>query len=110
MTEMLILLSTPLPDFMKPKAKTPLCSGFYFLKQYNILQYITIYNNFFSHSDLHGGNLMRNDGEVFDPDSLILVDWDLAAYGYRAFDIMYHLHKWPTYPSNGNVFISISKC
>ena len=50
---------------------------------------------------------MRNDGEVFDSDSLIFVDWDLAAYGYRAFDIMYHLHKWPVYPTSGKFYMKL---
>ena len=60
-------------------------------------------NDNISHNDLHGGNVMRNADGEFEPDSLIMIDWDLASYGYRAFDIAYHFHKWPIYPTEGRM-------
>ena len=45
------------------------------------------------HNDAHGGNIMRNkDGEV-DYDSIILVDFDQAGYGFRMWDIQYFLRS-----------------
>ena len=37
---------------------------------------------------------MRNAEGDFDPNRLIFVDFDLAAYGARAFDINYHTSYW----------------
>ena len=37
---------------------------------------------------------MRNVEGDFDPNRLIFVDFDLAAYGARAFDINYHTSYW----------------
>ena len=45
------------------------------------------------HNDAHAGNIMRNkDGEV-DYDSIILVDFDQAGYGFRMWDIQYFLRS-----------------
>ena len=46
---------------------------------------------------------MRNEDGDFDPESLIIIDWDNAAYGYRAFDILYHWHKWLVYPNQSKI-------
>ena len=35
-----------------------------------------------SHNDLHAGNMMMDKNDTT-ADSLILIDWDLAQYGYR---------------------------
>ena len=51
-------------------------------------------NAILSHNDLHLGNIMRNVEGDFDPNRLIFVDFDLAAYGARAFDINYHTSYW----------------
>ena len=51
-------------------------------------------NPILSHNDLHLGNIMRNVEGDFDPNRLIFVDFDLAAYGARAFDINYHTSYW----------------
>ena len=37
---------------------------------------------------------MRNVEGDFDPNRLVFVDFDLAAYGARAFDINYHTSYW----------------
>ena len=43
------------------------------------------------HNDVHQGNVMRNkDGEI-QLDSIILVDFDQAGYGFRMWDIIYFL-------------------
>jgi len=41
------------------------------------------------HNDLHPGNIMRNKNGEFDPNELIFVDFDNAAYGFRIFDVLY---------------------
>jgi len=41
------------------------------------------------HNDLHPGNIMRNKDGDFDPNELIFVDFDQAAYGFRMFDTLY---------------------
>ena len=35
----------------------------------------------------------------FDPESLTFVDFDLTAYGFRTWDILYHMTKWPKEPT-----------
>ena len=35
------------------------------------------------------GNIMRNKDGDFDPNELIFVDFDQAAYGFRMFDTLY---------------------
>jgi len=52
-----------------------------------------------SHNDPHAGNMMmdRNDTTA---ESLILIDWDLTQYGYRAFDLAYYIY----YASFVNIF------
>ena len=45
---------------------------------------------------------MRNVEGDFDPNRLIFVDFDLAAYGARAFDINYHTSYW--LPDWGELF------
>ena len=37
---------------------------------------------------------MRNEEGDFDPAELIFVDFDLTAYGARAFDLNYHMSYW----------------
>jgi len=39
------------------------------------------------HNDPHRGNIMI--GKDYDPETLILVDYDNVAYGYRIFDLLY---------------------
>ena len=46
---------------------------------------------------------MRNAEGDFDPNRLIFVDFDLAAYGARAFDINYHTSYW--LPDWGNLIV-----
>ena len=66
---------------------------------YNLLSYFNDYSyvltkTYLSHNDLHLGNIMRNIEGDFDPNELVFVDFDLAAYGARAFDINYHTSYW----------------
>ena len=52
------------------------------------------------HNDVHQGNVMRNkDGEL-QLDSIILVDFDQAGYGFRMWDIMYFLSNLGEMPSD----------
>ena len=52
------------------------------------------------HNDVHLGNVMRNkDGELL-LDSIILVDYDQAGYGFRMWDIMYFLSNLGEMPSD----------
>ena len=45
-----------------------------------------------SHNDPHAGNiLIRDTGN-----DLIFIDYDQAAFGYRAWDLLYYLSKWST--------------
>ena len=37
---------------------------------------------------------MANKEGDFDPSSLILVDYDQAGYGFRAFDLIYNIFNW----------------
>ena len=50
----------------------------------------------FSHNDLHGGNIMAriNEDGSYDPDSIQIIDYDNAEFGYRAFDFEYHFSHW----------------
>jgi hypothetical protein len=41
----------------------------------------------------------RNEDGSWDYDSLILIDFDLAAWGYRAWDIVYYFGKWTESPT-----------
>jgi len=50
-----------------------------------ILEYIPFYRRNFSHNDVHGGNLMMDKNGT--ADSVILVDFDLASYGFPALDL-----------------------
>ena len=60
-----------------------------------------------SHNDLHLGNIMRNAEGDFDPNRLVFVDFDLAAYGARAFDINYHTSYWLPDCGEFKVFVII---
>ena len=52
------------------------------------------------HNDVHQGNVMRNkDGEL-QLDSIILVDFDQAGYGFRVWIIMYFLSNLGEMPSD----------
>ena len=52
------------------------------------------------HNDVHQGNVMRNkDGEL-QLDSIILVDFDQAGYGFRMWDILYFLSNLGEMPSD----------
>ena len=52
------------------------------------------------HNDVHLGNVMRNkDGELL-LDSIILVDFDQAGYGFRMWDIIYFLSNLGEMPSD----------
>lgn len=52
------------------------------------------------HNDVHQGNVMRNkDGEV-QLDSIILVDFDQAGYGFRMWDILYFLSNLGELPTD----------
>ena len=37
---------------------------------------------------------MANKEGDFDPETLILVDYDQAGYGFRAFDLIYNIFNW----------------
>ena len=37
---------------------------------------------------------MANKEGDFDPSTLILVDYDQAGYGFRAFDLIYNIFNW----------------
>ena len=66
-----------------------------------------VLNSNLSHNDLHLGNIMRNAEGDFDPNRLIFVDFDLAAYGARAFDINYHTSYWLPDWGKFNAFRSV---
>ena len=51
------------------------------------------------HNDPHRNNIMSNREGDFDPDSLILIDFDQAGYGFRAFDLLYNIFNWNHIPS-----------
>ena len=52
------------------------------------------------HNDVHQGNVMRNkDGEL-QLDSIILVDFDQAGYGFRMWDILYFLSNLGVMPTD----------
>ena len=52
------------------------------------------------HNDVHQGNVMRNkDGEL-QLDSIILVDFDKAGYGFRMWDIMHFLSNIGEMPTD----------
>ena len=52
------------------------------------------------HNDVHLGNVMRNkDGEL-QLDSIILVDFDKAGYGFRMWDIMHFLSNIGEMPTD----------
>jgi len=55
---------------------------------------------YFCHNDLHQGNVMAdfNENEEILADTLQLIDFDNAAWGYRAFDIVYHFVHYTFYP------------
>merc|ERR1712062_843366 len=46
------------------------------------------------HNDPHLGNIMYNKEGPFNPDELTLVDYDSAAYGFRAWDLLYNIGAW----------------
>ena len=52
-----------------------------------------------SHNDCRERNIMFNSKGDFDPESLTFVDFDLTAYGFRTWDVLYHMTKWLTPPS-----------
>ena len=53
-----------------------------------------------SHNDLHPGNIMKLDlsenATAQERMKIYFLDFDNAAFGYRAFDILYFLLKMPT--------------
>jgi len=55
------------------------------------------------HNDLHRGNIMYNKEGKFDPDQLILVDYDNAAYGFRAWDLLYNIANWEVSYTQNNL-------
>ena len=60
------------------------------------------------HNDLHEGNIMIKEGLFengtdVDPGTLIFVDYDNAAYGFRTWDLLYSMSKWGFDPSNQHV-------
>lgn len=82
--------------------KHPLPFGQYL---FNIIRYseskfhISFYN--FSHNDPHNGNIMidNDENDNLRPDTMMLIDFDNAAWGYRAWDIDYYFSKWPVWPT-----------
>ena len=46
------------------------------------------------HNDPHGGNIMRNKDDPFDPTKLVLLDFDNAGYGFRIWDLLYNMVNW----------------
>ena len=53
-----------------------------------------------SHNDCRERNIMYNKNGDFDPESVIFVDFDLTAYGFRTWDVLYHMTKWPAPPTH----------
>ena len=48
----------------------------------------------FCHNDLHGGKIMRNKDDPFDPTKLVFRDFDIAGYGFRIWDLWYNMANW----------------
>ena len=46
------------------------------------------------HNNAHGGNIMRNADDPFDPTKLVLLDFDDAGYGFRIWDLLYNGVNW----------------
>ena len=46
------------------------------------------------HNDPHGGNIMRNKDDPFDPTKLVLHDYDDAGYGFRIWDLLFNMVNW----------------
>ena len=46
------------------------------------------------HNDPHGGNIMRNKDDPFDPTKLVLLDFDNAGYGFRIWDLLFNMLNW----------------
>ena len=52
------------------------------------------------HNDPHMKNIMVNKEGDFDPASLMLIDYDQAGYGFRAFDLLYNIFNWNYLPND----------
>lgn len=48
----------------------------------------------FSHNDLHSGNIFLRDGGGDLMDELTFIDFDNAAFGPRAWDLLYYFFNW----------------
>ncbi|XP_040570731.1 choline/ethanolamine kinase isoform X2 [Lepeophtheirus salmonis] len=49
----------------------------------------------FCHNDLTGGNILVKEEKVgSSDDQIVLIDYEYASYGYRAFDIANHFCEW----------------
>ena len=46
------------------------------------------------HNDPHGGHIMRNKDDPFDPTKLVLHDYDDAGYGFRIWDLLFNMVNW----------------
>lgn len=51
------------------------------------------------HNDLHNNNIMIKDGAGGIEDRMIFIDYDNAAFGFRAFDLAYHFGHWVKWPT-----------
>ena len=60
-----------------------------------LLRLSILSGNVTSHNDPHVGNLFLRDGNSSLYDRFIFIDFDNAAFGYRAWDILYYLTKFP---------------
>jgi len=47
----------------------------------------------FSHNDINTGNILVREDET-DCDPVVFIDYEFAAYNYRAFDIANHFNEW----------------
>jgi thiamine kinase-like enzyme len=47
-----------------------------------------------SHNDVHAGNIFLKNGDGAVLDRLTLVDFDNAAFGPRAWDLLYYFFNW----------------
>jgi len=63
----------------------------------------------FSHNDPHVGNLFLRDGNSSLNDRFIFIDFDNAAFGYRAWDILYYLTKFPEFPSDDQLELFLTE-
>ena len=76
-----------------------------------LLKLSILSRNVTSHNDPHVGNLFLRDGNSSLYDRFIFIDFDNAAFGYRAWDILYYLTKFPEVSRKSlYAFLNLIKC